>query len=250
MGGIQGMINPADSGESGRRAEWFVPKWGPLKFRTFIGLLFLPYTGMVLSFSVIGSLLAGQIFFDRVLAIVLIYFFGLGIGAHALDALGSKGVKPWGTVFTKAQLWFLAIISLVLAYGIAVYYMIRYVPLLWSVALVEGFFVFAYNLEWFDGMFHTDRWFAVSWGALPVLAGYVMQTNGISISALLLAISMGLFSSVEIKASRPYKELKRRWPSLDGEERALLQRYETLLKCISLGVILLGGGLLLWRCAG
>lgn len=218
--------------------------------RTFIGLLFLPYTGMVLSFSVIGSLLARQIFFDRVLAIVFIYFFGLGIGAHALDALGSKGVKPWGTVFTKTQLWLLAILSLVLAYGIAVYYMIRYVPLLWCVALVEGFFVFAYNLEWFDGMFHTDRWFAVSWGALPVLAGYVMQTNGISISALLLATSMGLFSSVEIKASRPYKELKRRWPDLDGEEQALLHRYETLLKCISLGVILLGGGLLLWRVAG
>jgi hypothetical protein len=244
------MVNPTDSGVSGRGAEWFVPKCGPLKFRTFIGLLFLPYTGMVLSFSVIGSLLAEQIYSDRVLAIVLIYFFGLGIAAHALDALGSKGVKPWGTVFTKTQLWFLVILSLVLAYGIAIYYMIRYVPLLWIVAVVEGFFVFAYNLEWFGGMFHTDRWFAVSWGALPVLAGYVMQTNGISVPSLILAISMGLFSSVEIKASRPYKELKRRLPDLNGEEQALMQRYETLLKCISLGVILLGGGLLLWRFAG
>lgn len=244
------MVNPADSGVPGRGAEWFVPKCGPLKLRTFVGLLFLPYTGMVLSFSVIGSLLAERVFFDRVLAIVLIYFFGLGIAAHALDALGSKGVKPWGTVFTKSQLWLLAILSLVLAYGIAIYYMIRHVPFLWIIAVVEGFFVFAYNLEWFDGMFHTDRWFAVSWGALPVLAGYVMQTNSISIPALVLAISMGLFSSVEIKASRPYKELKRRWPDLDGGEQALLQRYETLLKCISLGVILLGTGLLLRRFAG
>jgi hypothetical protein len=244
------MVNPANNRVPGRGAEWFVPKWGPLKFRTFVGLLFLPYTGMVLSFAVIGSLLAEHIFYDRVLAIALVYFFGLGIAAHALDALGSKGVKPWGTVFAKSHLWIVAILALVVAYGIAIYYMIRHVPLLWIIALLEGFFVFAYNLEWFAGRFHTDRWFAISWGALPVLAGYVMQTNSISLPALVLAVSMGLFSSVEIKASRPYKELKRRWPDLDDGEQALLKRYETVLKCISLGVILLGGGLLFWRAAG
>lgn len=244
------MIIPAGSGLPPRGAEWFVPKFGPLRFRTFIGLLFLPYTGMVLSFSVIGSILAARVSYDRVLAIVIIYFLGLGIAAHALDALGSKGIKPWGTVFTKTQLWVVALVSLSVAYGIAVYYMVQYVPLLFVVAIMEGFFVFAYNLEWFGGRFHTDRWFAFSWGGLPVLAGYIMQTNSISLSALSLALSMALFSSIEIKASRPYKELKRRWPDLNTEEQALLERYETLLKCISLGVMLLGVGLLIWRVAG
>ncbi len=244
------MSNPADSGAAPRVTEWFVPKFGPLKFRTFVGLLFLPYTGMVLAFSVIGSLLADVISYGRLLAIILIYFLGLGIAAHALDALGSKGIKPWGTVFTRTQLWLLAMLSLVLAYGIAIYYMVRYVPLLWVVAVLEGFFVFAYNLEWFGGTFHTDRWFAFSWGALPVLAGYIMQTNRMSFSALILALSMALFSSIEIQASRPYKDLKRRRPDLNSGEEALLRRYETLLQCISLGVILLGGGLLLWRVAG
>jgi hypothetical protein len=240
------MNNPTDSNMPGRWTEWFVPKWGPLSFRTFIGLLFLPYTGMVLSFSIIGSLLAERLSYERVAAIVIIYFFGLGIAAHALDALGSKGVKPWGTVFSKSRLWALVICSLLVAYGIAAYYMIRDVPLLGIVAGLEGFFVFAYNLEWFAGRFHNDGWFAVSWGALPVVAGYVMQTNGISLPALVVASAMGLFSLVEIKASRPYKEL-RRADELSDEEVALLRRYETLLKCISLGVILLGGGLLLWR---
>ena len=244
------MRDPADNIAPGRASEWFVPKFGPLKFKTFLGLLFLPYTGMVLSFSLIGSLLAGHIYYDRVLAIATIYFFGLGIAAHALDALGSKGTKPWGAVFTKPQLWSMAVAALVCAYGIAAYYMILYVPLLWAIAILEGFFVFAYNLEWFDGRFHTDWWFAFSWGALPVLAGYVMQTNRISAPSIILAVSMGLFSSIEIKASRPYKELKRRYPDLDEGELDLLKRYETLLKCVSLGVILLGGGLLLWRSAG
>jgi len=244
------MINPTDSGSPSRGSEWFVPKFGPLRFRTFIGLLFLPYTGMVLSFSIIGSLLASSLSYDRLPAIAAIYFLGLGIAAHALDALGSTGIKPWGTVFTKTQLWLLALVSLFFAYGIAVYYMIRYVPMLFVVAVLEGFFVFAYNLEWFGGRFHTDRWFAFSWGGLPVLAGYIMQTNSISLPALILALSMALFSFIEIKASRPYKELKRRRPDLNADEQALLQRYETLLKCVSLGVILLGAGLLLWRVSG
>jgi hypothetical protein len=243
------MDNEQVGGEPARGAEWFVPQWGPLRFRTFVGLLFLPYTGMVLSFVVIGSLLARHIYYGRVLAIVLVYFFGLGVAAHALDALGSKGVKPWGTVFSRSQLWWLALVSLAAAYGIAGYYMLRYVPLLWSIALLEGFFVFAYNLELFGGRFHTDGWFAFSWGALPVLAGYVMQTNRLAFSALLLAGAMALFSLVEIKVSRPYKVLKRQ-PDLAPEDRALLQRYETLLKCISLGVILLGTGLLMGRLAG
>ena len=115
-----------------RRTEWFVPSLGPLKLRIFIGLLFLPYTGMVLAYSVIGSMLANQIHWDRVGAILVIYFVALGVGAHALDALGSRGVKPWGKVFSKGQLWALAISSIVAAYAIGIYYMVLYTPLLSS----------------------------------------------------------------------------------------------------------------------
>ncbi len=237
-------------GSADRRSEWFVPKFGPPRFKSFVGLLFLPYTGMVLSFSVIGSALADPFHWDRVVAIVLIYFLGLGIAGHALDALGSRGGKPWGSIFTKGQLWLLATLSLAFAYLLAIYYMVRYVPLLWYLAVSEGFFVFAYNLEWFKGRFHTDTWFAFSWGFLPVLAGYIMQTNRISPGALILAVSMALLSTVEIKASRPYKELKQRAGVLKEEERSLMMRYEAILKSVSLGVILLGAGLLLSRIVG
>lgn len=215
-----------------------------------MGLFFLPYTGMVLAFSVIGSMLAWHIHWDRVCAIVVIYCLGLGIGAHALDALGSSGIKPWGTVFTRSQLWFLALISLALAYAIAIYYMVRFVPFLWPIALSEGFFVFAYNLELFQGRFHRDKWFAFSWGALPVLAGYTMQTNTVSVEAVAMAAAMAFFSIVEITASRPYKELKRRLTGLSEEEGVLMMTYESILKSISIGTMLLGGSLLLWRMIG
>ena len=228
-----------------RRGEWFVPAFGPERFRVAVGLLFLPYTGMVLAFTVIGSMLAPVVHWDRVGAIVLIYFLALGIGAHALDALGSRGEKPWGRVFPRAHLWALAAGSLLAAYAIGVWYMVHHAPLLWPIAIAEGFFVLAYNLEWFGGRFHRDSWFAFSWGALPVLAGYVLQTNALSAGALLVAVAMAALSLVEIKASRPYKALKR-----SGAAGAEVERLEAILKCLSLGVIALGAGMAAWRLWG
>ena len=230
-----------------RTSEWFVPKFGPPGLRTFMGLLFLPYTGMVLAFVVLGSLLAPRIFWDRLIALEVIYFFALGIGAHALDALGSRSRKPWGSVFSRPQLWIFALLSLALAYGIAAYYMVVYVPLLWVPAVVEGFFVFAYNMEWFGGRFHSDNWFAFSWGFVPPVAGYIMQTNSLLFEVVLVGAATGLFSIVEIKASRPYKALKQRINGLTEEDGAAMSRYEMILKGISLGVILLTLGLLFRR---
>lgn len=233
--------------EPDRRTEWFVPAFGPERFRLAVGLLFLPYTGMVLAYTVMGSMLAAAVHWDRVVAIVAIYFLALGVGAHALDAVGSRGAKPWGQVFSRAQLWTIAVASLVAAYAIGAWYMVLYVPLLWPIAIAEGFFVLAYNLEWFRGRFHGDFWFALSWGALPVLAGYVMQANALSVAALLVAAAMALLSLVEIKVSRPYKALKRSAAGERETDAAQIARYEAILKSLSAGVILLGAGLLAWR---
>ena len=111
---------------------------------------------------------------------------------------------------------------------------------------MEFFFVFAYNLEWFDGRFHTDGWFVFSWGILPVLAGYILQTNQLSLEVLFVALAAGLFSLVEISASRPYKALRRSADETPSQERTAMI-YERILKSISLGVILLGVGLFLFR---
>jgi hypothetical protein len=232
-----------------RTTEWFVPALGPQPLRALIGLLFLPYTGMVLAYTTIGSMLAESIYWDRVGAIVVIYFLALGIGAHALDAIGSKGRKPWGTLLSPFCLSLMAALSLTIAYAIGIYYMVLYTPLLWLIAIPEGFFVLAYNLEWFEGRFHADAWFAISWGALPVLAGYILQTNRISTPVVLVATSMGLLSLIEITASRPYKVLKLNMGAnaSSGEEQVAMKRFEVMLKSLSLGVMLLGIGLVLWR---
>ena len=231
-----------------RLSEWFVPRRGPLRVRVAIGLLFLPYTGMVLSYTVIGGTLARTIAWDRVGALLFVYFVGLGIGAHALDALGSAGPKPWGEHLSWRGLWIAVAASLVFSYSIIGYYAIRFAPWFGAIMVVEGFFAFAYNLEWFRGRFHTDGWFALSWGALPVLAGHALQTNRISVPSLIVACATAALSLVEITASRPYKALKRMAERTE-EQDDLIARYERILKSVSLGVIGLGAGLAFWRLA-
>ncbi len=226
--------------DGSRINEWFVPKFGPMKFRIFMGLLFLPYTGMCVSFTVIGSMLVPTIFWDRTGAIALIYFLALGIAAHALDSLGSKRIKPWGSYFSKKQLWILSLSTLIPAYAIGIYYLVLYVPLLWIIAIAEGFFIFAYNIEWFSGKFHNDGWFAFSWGVLPLLAGYIMQTNSVSLIAFAAAAATGFVSYVEIKNSRPYKELRRgNYDQTLSQEQVMskMNHYERILKALSAGTI-------------
>ena len=214
--------------------EWFVPRFGPLKFRAFIGMLFLPYTGMCISFTIIGSMLSESILWDRVLSIFIIYFLALGVSAHAADNLGSKKIKPWGNFFTTFELKLMVIGGLSVSYAIGIYYIIIFTPLLLIIAIMEGFFLFAYNFELFNGFFHNNFWFAVSWGSLPLLAGFVIQTNSISILSLFSSTIAFLIAYSEIRISRIYKELKRKPQDIVDYN---IKKLELYLKILSLTTI-------------
>ena len=214
--------------------EWFVPTFGPLKFRDFIGMLFLPYTGLCISFTIIGSMLTESIIWDRVLSIFIIYFLALGLSAHAADNLGSKKIKPWGNFFTVFELKLMVIGGLFVSYTLGIYYAITFVPLLLIIAIIEGFFLFAYNFELFNGFFHNNFWFAISWGSLPLLAGFIIQTNSISLLSLFLSIIAFFVAYSEIKISRMYKELKRKSENIIDQK---IQKLEVYLKMLSLTTI-------------
>ena len=213
--------------------EWFVPKFGPVKFRIFIGMLFLPYTGMCISFVILGGLLAPSTDFERLFAISMIYFMSLGIAAHIADNVGSKRVKPWGNIFSKKQSWTLIILCLSFSYVLGFYYIIYYTPLLLIVCILESFFLFAYNFELFNGFFHNDFWFSISWGVLPFLAGFIIQTNSFTNISLLASLIPFILSYIEIKLSRPYKIYKK-----DKTKANRAKTYEKYLKTLSLGTIL------------
>ena len=212
-----------------RTSEWFVPKIGPKNFRIGVGMLFLPYTAIVTCFALWGSF-GTEFALDRLVAIGVIYFLAVGIVAHCLDAVGGK-TKPWGAL-PKRKILSIAISALVIVFTIGLYYAFLDSPILFPIGIIEGFFLFAYNLELFGGKFHNNISTVISWGILPVFAGSAIQTNSISIEIIILSgISAGITYFL-ITTSRKYKALKR-----DGAETHKIKNKEIILKTITLVVI-------------
>ena len=139
-------------------------------WRDYVTLLHVPYTLWHLSYVVIGAALAPEWLPDRLVVALVAFFLALGIGAHALDELHGR---PLATRIPARVLWALAVVSIGAAVAIGIVAALAWT--LWLLALVAfgGFIVVAYNLELFGGAFHSDAWFAVGWGALPVLAAYL-----------------------------------------------------------------------------
>ena len=215
--------------QSDRMSEWFVPKFGSKGFRLSVGILFLPYTGMVVSFAIWGSL-SVEFNLDRLVSIGLLYFFATGISAHCLDALGSKK-KPWGHL-PKTKVLAVSIISLIIACSIGLYFAILDSWLLLPIGIVEGFFLFAYNLELFNGKFHNNASFVISWGILPVFAGAIIQTNSITLETIVFSAIAGFASYILITTSRKYKDLKQQ-----NARYELFHQKEQILKITSIAVI-------------
>jgi hypothetical protein len=218
--------------EETRANEWWVPKFGPRRFRLLVGLSFFPYSLMNAAYVVIGSLLAPTNHFDRMAGMTVVYLLAVGISAHSLDAMAPN--KPWGDFLSRRQLVVLAATALVIALVIGLYYALIFSPLLIPLGLAELFFLLSYNLEYFGGKFHTDFWFAFSWGLLPVLAGYIVQTNSVNLTALAGGLFGFTTAFVEINASRPYRALKKDQRMADP----IAPRLESILKGIVAAVLL------------
>ena len=123
-------------------------------------------------------------------------------------------------------------IALGIAFTLGLYYAFLDSPLLFPIGIAEGFFLFAYNLELFKGKFHNNLSTVISWGVLPVFAGSAIQTNSISIEALIVSVVSAIVTYVLIINSRRYKELKRSYGDV-----SLIFKKEIILKVISIGVI-------------
>src|SRR5207302_1624055 len=116
-------------------------------------------------------------------------------------------------------------------------------------------FVFAYNLELLGGRLHGDFWFALSWGAFPVLTAYFAQTGRLSFGAIAAASAAYAISFGQRALSTPARLLRRKTRSVSGtltlsdgsethlDEPALLRPLELALRAFSWGVVLLAVGL-------
>ena len=185
----------------------------PGGWRDYLTLLHPPYTLWHLSYVIWGAALAGGHHYDRLAATLVAFFLAVGVAAHALDELQGR---PLGTRISSGVLVVLASVSLGGAVLIGVLGVVEVSPWL-LVFVVCGLFIApAYNLEWFGGRFHSDIWFAVSWGAFPLLAAYFVTAERLSITAALGAVMAFTLSLAQRTLSERVRGLRRRARSIEG----------------------------------
>jgi hypothetical protein len=215
-------------------------------------LLHPPYTAWHLSYVLIGASLAPTLNIVRLVATLLAFFLAVGIAAHALDELRGR---PLQTEIPANVLWVAAVIGLLgaVTLGAAGVYVVG--PWLLPFIAMGVFFVFAYNLELLRGKLHGDFWFALSWGAFPVLTAYFAQTGRLSFAALAAAVAGYALSYAQRMLSTPARLLRRRSRSVTGEliladgsqleldRPTLLRPLERALAASSWGIVLLSLGL-------
>jgi len=222
--------------------------------RDIWAVLHLPYTAWHLSYVVIGASLAPSLDWVRLAATFLAFFLAVGISAHALDEL--KG-RPLGTEIPASVLAAATVLGLVGAVALGVAGISRVGFGLLPFMAVGVLFVFAYNLELLGGRLHGDHWFALSWGAFPVLTAYFAQTGRLSLGAGAAAVAAFALSYGQRSLSSPARLLRRRSRSVSGvmtlndgsavdlDEKTLLRPLEQALRAFSWGVVALAVGLLL-----
>ena len=215
-----------------------------------------PYTAWHLSYVVIGAGLAPSLDVKRLAATVLAFFLAVGISAHALDELRGR---PLQTDLPAKTLWAAAILGLVGAVGLGLAGVFVVGPGLLPFVAAGVLFVFAYNLELLGGRLHGDFWFALSWGAFPVLTAYFAQTGRLSFTAVAVAVAAYALSFGQRTLSTPARLLRRKTRSVTGtltlldgsetnlDEHALLRPLELGLKAFAWGVVALAVGVAAMR---
>ena len=212
----------------------------PGSWRDYVTLLHPPYTAWHLSYVAIGAAIAPR-WRPGILGLALLAFFlGMGIAAHALDELRGR---PLQTRIGAKTLIALATVSLAAAAGIGIGTAIH--TSLWLLAFVAAgaFIVVAYNLELFGGRFHNGLWFALAWGALPVLATFFAAAETIRGEALLAGLFAVFLSWTQRVLSTPVRTQRRQ----EGALTPLGQQFELGLRLLSAAVVTLALALVLVR---
>ena len=228
----------------------------PGGWRDYVTLLHPPYTLWHLSYVVIGAALAPELSVDRLLWGLAAFALALGVGAHALDELNGR---PLRTAIPGRALVALAVVSIGAATVIGVAASLA--GTLWLLPFVAfgAFIVVAYSLELFGGRFHSDLWFALAWGAFPVLTAYVGAAETIRLPALLAAVFAAYLSLAQRRLSTSVRSVRRRTQAVSGSieyrdggaetisAETLTRVPEATLRVLTIAVVALAASLLALR---
>jgi hypothetical protein len=185
----------------------------PGGWRDYATLLHPPYTIWHLSYVIWGAALSGSPNVERLAAALVAFFLAVGVAAHALDELQGR---PLRTRIPSGVLMVLGGLGLGGAVSIGITGALMVSPWLLAFVVFGLFIAPAYNLEWFGGRFHSDIWFALSWGSFPLLTGYFVSAERLGPAAVLGAVMAFSLSLAQRTLSGRVRALRRQTRSVEG----------------------------------
>jgi hypothetical protein len=240
--------------ESSDRAAFYALR--PGGWRDYWTLLHPPYTLWHLSYVAIGAALAPRVHVGWLVETLIAFFLAMGVSAHALDELHGR---PLRTRIPDGVLWGLAVAGLAGAIALGIHGTLAVSPWIWAFIVVGAVLVVAYNLELGGGAVHSDLWFALAWGAFPVLTAYFAQAATVRVEAVLAASACAALSAAQRVLSTPVRRLRREIVRVRGEleledgtvatldAESLRATPERALRWLSLAMPLVAGALLTAR---
>ena len=228
---------------------------GGVWWRDVWTLLHPPYTAWHLSYVVLGAALAPTLYPQRLAGTLLAFFFALGIGVHALDELNGRPLRtriPARVLLALGALGIGAAVALgMLAAVIVDGSIVAFIVV--GIALALG-----YPLELARGRLHGDLWFALGWGAFPVLTSYWANALSLAPAALVAAAYAIALSYAQRRLSTWVRTVRRRSTAVegamlvDGERRVLdagvlIAASESALRWLSLASVLIAMAVLFAR---
>jgi hypothetical protein len=182
-------------------------------WRDYVTILHVPYTAWHLSYVAIGAALSPDFALARLWPTLVAFGLAVGIGAHALDELNGR---PLQTRISAPVLVGLAAASIAGAVAIGIVGTVTVDPWLGAFVGAGAFIVVAYNMESFAGRFHGGLWFALAWGAFPLLTAYFATAEKVDGTAVAGAAFAFATSLAQRRLSMQVRDVRRRVARVSG----------------------------------
>ena len=227
-------------------------KW----WQDYINLLHLPYTLWHMAYVVLGAAVAPTVNVDRLLGTLLAFFLAVGIASHALDELNDR---PLGTKIPPFVLVSLAVVSLGGAAALGILAGILESQWIFAFVAFGAFIAVFYNLGLWQNRFHSDLWFAFSWGAFPVLTSYWVHASRLDVAVVIVAVSCFFLTLAQRTLSTPVRTIRRKAVSVEGyidvvdgerielDSERIIEVPERALALLGVAIVALAAGLLTYR---
>ena len=163
----------------------------PWKGSVWLYGLRVPFSLVFIGWMTLAEVMSPRFSLEIYLYSVVAVFLGLVVGAHYID-IGTSQEKfsPFFARIPTMMLW-IGILTVAAGGLVGIYMALRWNLLFIVFVAVEGFAAIAYPREK-PRMVHSYPGFGLTWGTVPFIAAYFIQSGGLNLLVVAVATFVGI----------------------------------------------------------